>query len=469
MSFIDTSVITNTSNTLGGVSSALSIAKSQSAVSKTVSTLSTVASKSIVSALGVSNPLAGNVAPSLLSTSLSSAVGALTKSFGVDPTGLAKGLDSALSGVFKDTNVKTASTVSTAISDPTASLLAKLPNSAGFKLTSSEAGSQLISSSGSTTDFGSKATSLIGTNLSTVTNRFNLDSVNNIGNTITNSNLTTGLKGLFSNVSSVVKQVGSVAKTAITISNTINRSTGSSLYGNDTQVFLNKVGNLSSALSGTNMSQYVLSSTKNTLMDSSGTIIDTNSTGIDATTANLIASVANLAGCNIPVGYQSYSANASYFNTSLNLAVRGGMTSLVTSLVNCAMGNTTLGQQALSNSFNTSLGSVVSLASTIISKINSPESLNTANNRQTLLTNASLTASDSTLVESIFNTMGTTTVKALSVESVSSDACPVLDYSTLTKATPSFLNGATGSSTISNFLNGKSMTLDSSGMYTVVN
>lgn len=468
MSFIDTSVLTNTTNNLIGSASASAIAKTQSAITRSITPLTNLASKSIVSALGINNSVVANVASSVLTNGLTSAVGSLTKSFSVDPTSLAKGLDSTLSGVFKDTNIKTASTIATAISDPVAGLASKLPNSSGFKLTSSEAGSQIISSAGSSSEFGSKASSLIGTNLSTVMNRFNLDSVNNLAGSITNNNLTTGLKGLFSNISSVTKQVGSVARAAISISNTINRATGNSLYGNDTQIFLNKVGNLSAAVGGSDLSKYVVSSPTTSILDSNGSTVDTHSTGIDATTTNLIASVASLAGCNVPGGYQSYSAIGSYFNTSLNLAIQGGLGSIVNSLINCAFGTTSLGQQSLTTGFNTSIGSVVSLAASILSKINNPSALNTISNRQTLLTNQSLSASDATLVESIFNGMGTTTIKAMSVDSASSTDCPVIDYTTATNTNKSFLTAATGSSTISDFLNATPMDLNKLGVYSVM-
>jgi len=453
MSFIDTSVINQ--SVIG--STAKTTAATVGAVNTNLQSISKLASTAVSAALAVKNPSLSNINTLVQSAGLSSAVKSLTSALSADVTRLAKGLDSALSSVFKDTTVKTASTVTTAISDPVSSLLnSKVPTSSGFKLTSSEAGSQQISLGGSTSVFGTKAVDMIGTNLSTVMNRYNLDSVSNVAKTITDSNTTNGLKSLFSTVSSV-------AKTAINVVSTVNKATGGALYDNDTAIFLNKVSNLSSALGGKDLSTYSISSPNTSLLSSTGTTVNTNKSGIDATTANLIASVANLAGCNVPGGYSSYSTVGSSYNLATNLAAQYGMTDLLTSLLSCAMGDTSLGQTSLKNSFITATSSYVSLANLILGSINDPTTLNTSDIKSSILTNQTLSAADKSTVDSIMSQLGTTTIKAYSIDEASSVACPVLNTNTLLSSNSSFVNSVLGDSTITDFKTSQVLTVSSIG------
>ena len=117
---------------------------------------------------------AANFALSILPAgSLQSAIKSVTSTFEGGVKSLASSISPSLSNIFKDGNIASASTTTNLISDPvkTNLLSKKAPASTTFKIDSLQSGSQSVTTSGSSSSFGSGSKDMIGITLSTLLNR----------------------------------------------------------------------------------------------------------------------------------------------------------------------------------------------------------------------------------------------------------------------------------------------------------
>jgi len=509
MSFIDTSVIDN--KTVGGGIQAIAVAQkiipqvlpalstsTVSAITTAVSTASAGVStvengvSSVVKAATTLNPSGLlSAAESAVTSGLTQAISSITSTFGSSVTGLAAGLNSTLSGIFNNTNIASASTTATQLSDPVLTNLLKAPPvSTAFTTNSFQSGSSSVSIAGSSSAFGSLASNMIGTQLSTVMNRLNLDAVNNVGTAVTNAQATSLVSGLLTStplssslsaissiagtVLSTVKTVSSVVSSAETLASnvtTIANAVGNVVANpaNDLAVFLGKASELTSVLGSTELSNLYLTDdfSANTLTDQNGTTVDTNGTGIDSVIANAILQIAQSSGCTTSTtSYTSTSTQASLFNVAITAASQVGLSGLVNDLVGCLTAQTTLGQAALSTAFTTSAASQIGIASTIIQAIVSPNNLNTPAVTNTLLTNPNLKASDVGTLTSVLSAIGTTATQAMSVQGISSNDLPVYNSNLISAVQTGVTNTIVGDSTLTDYSVGYPMSLNDTGQLT---
>ena len=461
--------------------------------------------------LGVSNRTLNSINDTARSVvSIANSIKSVSSVFGLDKSRLAKSIDSIIGNVFDDTNIKKASTTTTKISDPTATNLTA-PKSSGFLLTSLEAGSKTQSPKDSSSKFGSLSDLMTGTNISTVLDRYNLTSENTLNITLNNEAFENNKKGLFSDLSKIsnfvnkatvaVSRVSNlVTATRATVSNVINSSNGSnsrinavssrnpiSLFNNqntadrpllklasianDVSAFVGTVDNLSTALGGADLSNFYISGSRNTptLMNQSGGLVSTRGYDIDSVTANSILGVARNSGCNVgSENFSSYQNRASLFNVALTSAAQNGLDDLVDSLLNCSMATTSLGAQAINNSFISTVASNIETGLTILDRVVNKSSLNTPSLRESIITNPSLKASDVPTISAIMVSLGTTSTGALSVPGAGVGPYQVLDLSIIDKSKRPVINGIMEDSVINDFLNGSDMSLLPNGTLTLV-
>lgn len=401
---------------------------------------------------------------------LQSSLKSISSTFENSVKGLASGLDSTLSGLFKDTNVKTASATTTVVSDPikTNLLTSKLPSSSAFKINGFEAGSQTAGMSGSSSQFGSNASSMISTNLSTVMNRLNLDSANSVASGITSSKANSSLKGLFSTVSSVTQTIGGVAGTVKAIAqlpNTLSAQVAKSIE-NNLQSFLGRSTSLTS-LTGVNASDYYLGSSNLTLVDNTGTVT-TSST--DASTANAILAVARLIGCdtNDVNEYSSVDELSSLFNMILSLASEQGLTSLVESLLGCSTSSTTAGQASVLNALTSVSGTNIALTNTLINNITDSSVLyKNKQLAQSIIANNGLTGNDASAVTTALASLSYTPTGIYEIGLGSSGSLTVYNDTILSSSQKSILDSLFDDTTLSTYLTGQTVTLQANGTYLI--
>lgn len=442
--------------------------------------------KSASSAItGVVNQVTG--VEKAVNAQLQSALTSITGTFTGAVNSLASGINPSLSGLFKNTNVKTAATTTTAISDPVATNLLKAPNASAFTIGSFQAGSQTVGSSGISVQFGTGAGTMVGTSLSTVLDRYQLDSSANLGGTITSSTASAKTGGLFSSLGSIVKSVSTVVKTVKQVESlavntvhavestavraatvAINSVTGAINsvergVANDLGSFVGRTSGLT-GLTGQPSSAYFMSGSPYTLATSNGTLVNTNGSGIDANTANTISNLAGIAGCVTGgVSYTSYNELASLYNAALNLATKFSLTDLVNSLLGCNQASTVFGQQSLVSSFMTATTSSVTLATSIAGKIQSPATLNTPYVNQSIVMNPNLSAKDLSSVSVLTGAIGSTPTTGYVVPGTEFDQYPLYDPTVIAQANPSFTTAVTGDSTLNDYMVGFPITLDGSG------
>lgn len=439
-------------------------------VSKIPKAASTAISGTILGSSGIPTAsLTGGV--SQINSYLQSSLTSITSTFSNAVKGLASGLDSTLSGLFKDTNVKTASTITSLISDPikTNFVDTKIPTSSAFKITSFEAGSQAISMTGASSQFGSNADSMIGTSLSTIMNRFNLDSSSGLASSITGSNSSSSLKSLFSTVGSLTKSVSGVAQTVQAISQIPNQLTQSLTrsINNEIQALTGRSGTLTN-LTGVDASSFYLGTGTLTLQDQNGNLVSTTGSGTDSTTANALLSIARLIGCDTSnvTEYSSVNELASLFNMILSLASQQGLSSLVNSLLGCSMATTVYGQTAVTNAFTSVAGSDLTIASSLLGQITNPLTLNNPTLTRSIVSNPNLTAADTATLETLLAQLGATPLSAYETTTVDSSLV-MYDVNTLSSSEKSILDSLFGDTTLSTYLNGSVVSLQADGTYWV--
>lgn len=423
-------------------------------------TLIGASSKSLLS--GIANSVTASLG---LNTGLSKALSSITSTFSSSPLALASGIDAALSGIFKDTNISQASTVITSVSDPVKTNLLgstkKSPISTMFKVSSLEAGSQTVTSVGSSSVFDSNAAKMIGTSLSSVLGRLNLDSAaSSLGSALSSFKSTQILGGLFSDPTKLTKQVVG----AVTKQNASLTPSGAQAFTNDLNALLGKTSGISS-LSGKSVLDYVITDQNKTLTNTNGDICSV-SQDVDASSANELLGVARQLGCAVldGVDYNSAAQEATLFNYILNQSAEMGLTHLLDQLLGCSRAGSDTGQIALSNAFAATSGSNLDIASTILDAITTPHLLKTAGLSRQVVSNPFLTGGDVSGVENMLTKLGTSTKEAMCVPDQYDPTTPLYDLSLLGSAPESFLNGAIGNKAISLYMSSAPQVLRGDGL-----
>jgi hypothetical protein len=494
MSFIDTSITTaaslskgspTTGSTTASVAVLPATAKS---VATSVSTTLNGVNNSVtqITAITKGIPNAAKTAETALisagTSMLGSAIKSLTATFSGSKTALAGGISPSLAKLFTNTNNPNTSTIVTTTSDQVKTNLINggVAASNGFTISSSQAGAQSLSVAGASSSNGSGLFGMTGTQLSTVINRFNLDSITQLPGAASNSLLSSKMNGLFSTlavdagslVSSVAGNTGLGKLLASTTTAVVAGSLGLTKINNpanDRSLFSSSTSGLSSALSTSDFSSFYLTNPTTTLLDDNGNPVATNGSGVDVDTANAILSLIKLAGCDTPVtDYNSANHQASLFNLGLNLSAMNGMSDLVSNLLGCSHASTALGQQSLTTAFVSSAGVQPAVASSILGSISSKSPLNTDFIAKSIVTNPNLSAKDVGTVNGIFTQLGSTSLGAMTVPSVTPFAVPVYDLGTISQASPSFVDGVFGDTTMTDYLSSYEMKLQSDGSLSYV-
>lgn len=469
MSFLDTSVVNATVANKG----ATAVAQAQKTIAIPITAVSTNVSSSVATAVrgpsvvssgGLGGTSLNNAASTAVNNFIQSAIKSISGTLGSSKTGLASGISPPLSKVFTNTNIPSASNTVSRVSDPVNVLSLKNPASSAFRVTSASPGSQTVDISGANSKFGSGADAMTGTILSTVLNRFNLDSASNLLSSITNSFTGSKVSGLFASlnvdpaVSAAVTGVNATDLTAFVKNNTF-------LTDNDLNNFLGNSASLNNALGGgQDFSSFFQTNNVYSLINQNGQAVSTNGSGVDATTANAILGILNLAGCGIAdLNYSSFFEKSSLFNLGLNLSALNGMKAEVEALLGCSHASTMSGQQSIINAFLATSGSQLEMADTVLSHVDVPSSVNNDYLNKTIVTNPRLRSTDVTTLDSVFGKLGTTTTKAVSVPTASSSSYPVYDVSLLSATQPSLVSGIFGDTTIVDYFNSSPMTLQKDG------
>ena len=430
-----------------------------------------------------------------LSTLLSST---LASTFG-SKTGLATGISPAFKKTFGNTNIPGASTITRLTSDPVSTNLVKQSaRSTPFGVTSLNAGSQTLGITGASTSTDTLAALMIGTAASTLLNRNGLDNLQSALSATANKFASGTVNGLFGNLAasvgselnyqiggatgatigslaaSTVAQVGQATAVSLTGTNLVPRSprltppTYLNNPNNDLALFNNQSSRITSALPGlseTSSSYYTPYPDDITLLDQDNRPVYTNRSGIDADTANAIVDILERAGCDAVTGsqYSSASSQASLFSLGLQLASANGINSLLAALLGCRHTHTSYGQTALRSAFMNTAGSQLSTASLLLDGIDDPITLNTSDTAVSIFSNQGLTPSDVIAVNHIYQAMGTTTLDAYKVPSLSSGTYPVYDTNLLASSPSDFVDASFDDTLWSTVYSGSPMETDSFG------
>lgn len=477
------SLVTQNTTLSDQTSKAVSAITTGTGLSNTIKIPDLTATKGIIETVssGGSAKVVGNVTTSLGNTAalvnsassllnspssfLKTALASVSGIFGSSATSLADTINGTLTGIFSDTNIKSASTTTTQISDPvkTNLLSGKLPTSSAFKVSSLEAGSQTVTMTGSSSEFGSKAAEMIGTNLSTLLDRFNLDSIGSLGSTLSKITGASGLGGLFSDVSKITSTVAPTS--TVTKNSPISTAGIQRTLTNDAQSFLGRTDTLGK-LTGIDTGQYFTASTAKTLVDQTGTVVDTKKSGVDANSANSLLQLAKVVGIETSVThYDSANESDSIFNTLIALSTHFEMGGLVTDLLASPKASTPAGQSAIASAFKANVGSKPEISNTLLNSVDNTSDLATENILKTTVSNPNLKATDITNITNIFTTLGSTIPHGYAVGTISDDTTMVYDSYTLSKSNSSFINGVFGDTALSTYCDGKVLSLNSDGSF----
>jgi hypothetical protein len=512
MGFIDASLIDAKTINKG----TFAIGSSQNSLPNFISTPSSTSSDSIFSTvnggLGDVNNLAANIGGTATNVAqtvnvvaqtinrvqqtaafISNAVKSLNGTLSPSTKALATGISGNFQNVFTNKNLVDASNTTRKIGDPvTANLLgAKSPLSGVFAVNGLTAGSTAISLAGATSKKGSGDGLMVGTQASTLMNRFNLDSPDRISQSASSSLGLSNLSGLFSTIKNATAQVRAVTNTVqaevASISNVVVaakreydaitgvvKSTGDAIDSltsisslKDFNQFLGDVQDVSFAVDNANLSSFYLVNSTASLINQTGAIIETYGSGVDPVTANAILDAMSRGGCK-PTNSEYRSANSqlSLFNTSLNLAARYGMGQEIRDLLGCSTASTTLGQQSITTAFSSVAGSQIDVSTLLLKSVTSTEGLYTQPLGKAIVTNPNLTEKDKGKVDDLFALMGTSPIDAFTVPATASSRYPIFDAQTLISTTPAYLNSFLGDTTISDYFNSVELKTNSAGALT---
>jgi hypothetical protein len=502
MAFIDASVV-NAKMVIKGVSS---VASAQNILPTVVSTPSANTSKSVFSTVtgglnGVSTGVGsldsaamavGQTTNTIARTVdtvnktarfISSALKSISSTFSSSPTALASGISDRFTKVFNNTNIVDASTSTRKISDPITSFLAsKTPGSSAYRISSLQNGSQAVGLTGGSSIAGSGADLMIGTQMSTLIKRYNLDSSSRALNASSNSLGASKLNGLFSTLNRAAVTVRAVTNTvqsevrainnvvvsakreydAITgvvnsAKDSFNALTSISSINDFTQ-FVSSVDSLAVGVQEASVGAYYLTNATGSLIDQTGAIIDTYGSGVDAVTANALLQAMSRGGCNTTTKeYLSANNQGSLFNLSIGLASKYGMGREVNDLLGCSFASSPLGQRSITNAFTTIAGSNVDLSTRLLKSVVSSSSIFTNTLGKQIVTNPKLTAVDATKVSDLFSLLGSSPTEAFTLPGTAGDKYPIFDASTLISTQPSFLSAMLGDATIVDYFNSQEL------------
>lgn len=410
----------------------------------------------------------------------------ITNTFGGSTT-LASSISSFLNNIFDNKNNPQASNRTTLISDPIATNILKTtpPKAGSFRVTSVGTGTTAIG--GDASIFGSRDLQMIGTIASTLLNRFDIDSTSNLTRTLTNSFGANRINGLFGSASSgTISQIGTIANIVTnrqslrTSSNPISQVTSaiSAIFNNFNQSqtqnrndfgnYISRASGLSNALGGVDVSSYYTKNPDYSLLSETGTYVNTQKSGVDAQTANSIRGLLRFAGVqNIEGSYDSAHEQASAFNIGLIAASVNGMSDEVTKLTALPFAASTNGQQSLSDAFTAVSNSNLTMASTLLTKIDQPNQFDTNSLTKSLLTNKNLKSSDTSTLNTMLTDLGTTFDQAISISSISASKYPVYDASFVTQINPTLLDTYLPDKSVSNYFDGTEISFDKNGQLTI--
>lgn len=420
------------------------------------------------SAIGTVNSVAAiaknpvGLATGLASNYLNSALKSITDVFNKDAKSLANGISAKFNSIFTDTNNKQGSTATRQVSDPVNTNLLgnKAPSATGFKVTSSEAGSQAITMSGTSTQFGTNAETMVGTNISTVLNRFKLDNIGGLAKSITNSQATNSIKGLFGTATAVISSVRAIDQTITTAARSFQTGLSGSLSS-----FIGRTTGITTT-TGTNPLNYFISDGKTSLLDQDNNPVDTGGSGVDAGLANTLIEFARIVGCNPDdlLNFNSANEIASLFNMILSMASANGINRIIDNLLGCSFASTLNGQTAINNMFMENVGSNLPMATKAIDALDDTFMLNKDIVANLAVFNTSLTDKHLTQVQNIFDKMDMTVQDAYKVSDMSVGSYDVFDINTIMGSSPSFTGAVFGDKTFSTYTNGRSLDLSDSGI-----
>lgn len=440
------------------------------AISESVtSTIQGINGNLSTSRLTVENAFSSTLGSNTALSQISSALQSVTNTFSKTANQLASNINSSLSKIFDDTNIKEASAVVTKISDPLQTNLTNLkpPLASAFKISSTEAASKPVGINGVNSTFGSKASDMIGVELSTILNRFNIDSPNNLGSKISNNQASSRIKGLLSDVSSIGADISKLTSSVNQASQAVTKSLNVAIRGvqNDLQSFTAKTATLSS-LTGIDTSQFFVPSGDTSLRDSSGQLINTRGSRVDRSTANSILDIVRDIGCNVPTElYDSISEIDSLFNALLAAASQFRLDDLVDSLLGCSQAATDSGQAGIIYVFNQTVDSDPVMANKLLGAVSNKSLLSSDNILTNIVSNSELKISDIGTIDSIVTSLGKTMTDPYTVSGISTLGLEVYDLSTISKANDNFTDGVFGDQTFSTLNNATELKLAQEGVF----
>lgn len=412
----------------------------------------------------------GSISSNSGANQLKSAIQSITGTFSKVSDGLASGINKALSDIFKDTNIKNASTVQTKISDPVKTNLLDTtsPLSTAFKISSLESGSLSSTNSSLNSAFGSKSGEMIGTELSTLLNRFNLDSSDNVISKITTSLQKSSINGLFSNTSNITKDLSNLSNSFNTVKSSVLNSSSTLVnsVNNELQSFIGRTNSLSN-LTNMDMSQFFVADINSSLSNSDGIITTTRGSGVDANIANDLLAIAKNISCNVPTDfYDSLTQIDSLFRSLLALATNFKLDDLLDSLLGCDRVNSLTGQESLVYVFKEFATTDLISADKILNTIENKSLLSEDKIYKDLVTNPSLKISDVGTMNSIITNLGSTIQDSYTIPGISEDV-NVYDINSIYKSNSGFVNTSFGDISLTTISSGIAMSLDSSGFFSV--
>lgn len=475
MAFVDKSTVTSSVINQG----AEAVAAAQQTVSTSLPTIPKSVSQTVSTvvqggrnAVGSVESLAKNggvgktlerVALNVAGGFLQAALKSVSGTFGASAKGLASGISPSLSKIFDDTSTKAGSAVTTQTPDPVSSnlLTQKPPLSSTFKVGSAVAGSQEVGMTGSISKNGSGASLMTGVGLSTLLNRFDIDSTLNILSSVVGGQQKNILGGLFGSL-------GGSSPSIIGINGAAQNqlSTSSLLNFNDLNSFLGKVAPLEAVTGKSDFSKFFITNSEFSLLDDQNQYVSTNGSNVDAQTANSLLEILKAVGCSITTSqYNSVFERDSIYNLGLNTAALNGMTREIQDLLGCNQASSVNGQRSISGAFVAVSGSQLGTASTILDSVENPASLNTDFINKSIVTNPNLKSVDVSLAKSVLGKIGSSPEKAMSIDSVSTAQYPVYDASVVRRVPVSFTDSLMGDQTLSSLLGGSSVTMNNDGTF----
>jgi hypothetical protein len=221
---------------------------------------------------------------------------------------------------------------------------------------------------------------------------------------------------------------------------------------------------------GVNAAAYLLGTKAPTLIDEVGTPLVSSVLGVSTDVAQSVVDIGASIGCSALMGrtYTSSAYTMSLFNAAINTAALNGLDSLLAELLGCNVASNAVyfddAQTAIASAAVQAAPTNLSTTSQLVDALANPTALNTPSFTTDLMTNSNLSSQDYSALNTTLTKLGSNVSTALGAGTISDDTVKVYNQTTLASMDTSLRDTCAGTTAISTFLNGRTMSIDSNGL-----